>query len=151
MKRVLLLIIISAMFADDLGAAMRGVDAGARGTLQTNARSTSGSPTRGNASARTSSAPVSRTASTTRGVQSRTASSTRGTQKSIIGRNAVSGGAINKTRVSRAATTLKTRGRAAATTGALTNTFGADYNKCHDAYFACMDQFCANQDDTYRR
>lgn len=30
-------------------------------------------------------------------------------------------------------------------------TFGPDYNSCHDAYFTCMDQFCANQDETYRR
>jgi len=26
-----------------------------------------------------------------------------------------------------------------------------DYNECRDAYFTCMDQFCANLDDTYRR
>lgn|GEM_PF-1714331 len=25
------------------------------------------------------------------------------------------------------------------------------YNSCRDAYFTCMDQFCANKDDTYRR
>ena len=29
--------------------------------------------------------------------------------------------------------------------------FGADYTTCRDAYFTCMDQFCASMDDTYRR
>ncbi len=31
------------------------------------------------------------------------------------------------------------------------NTFDSDYNSCRDAYFTCMDQFCATQNDTYRR
>lgn len=29
--------------------------------------------------------------------------------------------------------------------------FGADYTTCRDAYFTCMDQFCASMDETYRR
>lgn len=29
--------------------------------------------------------------------------------------------------------------------------FETDYNTCRDAYFTCMDQFCANADETYRR
>ena len=32
-----------------------------------------------------------------------------------------------------------------------TSNFGNEYNTCRDAYFTCMDQFCANMDDTYRR
>jgi hypothetical protein len=28
---------------------------------------------------------------------------------------------------------------------------GGEYNVCRDAYFTCMDQFCANRDATYRR
>lgn len=32
-----------------------------------------------------------------------------------------------------------------------TLTFGTGYNTCRDAYFACMDQFCAMQNETYRR
>ncbi len=42
-------------------------------------------------------------------------------------------------RVARAATTVKTR------------TFGTNYNTCRDAYFTCMDQFCATQNEDYRR
>ena len=30
-------------------------------------------------------------------------------------------------------------------------TFGTGYNTCRDAYFTCMDQFCASADDAYRR
>ncbi len=30
-------------------------------------------------------------------------------------------------------------------------TFGTAYNNCRDAYFTCMDQFCAQQNDSYRR
>ena len=29
--------------------------------------------------------------------------------------------------------------------------FGQDYTTCRDAYFTCMDQFCASADETYRR
>lgn len=32
-----------------------------------------------------------------------------------------------------------------------TITFGEKYNSCRDAYFTCMDQFCALQNETYRR
>lgn len=31
------------------------------------------------------------------------------------------------------------------------NTFGTGYNTCRDAYFTCMDQFCATANDQYRR
>lgn len=31
------------------------------------------------------------------------------------------------------------------------NTFGTGYNNCRAAYFTCMDQFCANANDQYRR
>lgn len=40
----------------------------------------------------------------------------------------------------------------AATLSASTNTgIGENYNVCRDSYFACMDQFCANQNESYRR
>lgn len=35
--------------------------------------------------------------------------------------------------------------------GQQSNTFGTGYNSCREAYFTCMDQFCANANDTYRR
>lgn len=43
-------------------------------------------------------------------------------------------------------------GRAATVTDTdMIQNFGSEYSTCHDAYFTCMDQFCANLDDTYRR
>ena len=36
-------------------------------------------------------------------------------------------------------------------TAVQTKAFGNNYNACRDAYFTCMDQFCATLDETYRR
>ena len=66
--------------------------------------------------------------------------------------------ATNKTVVNRAATqrtnttrsTKPTRTSRAATTVA-TKTFGTNYNSCRDAYFSCMDQFCATLNQNDRR
>ena len=55
----------------------------------------------------------------------------------------------SKTNVSRAATTGAKTNMARA--GAMTQSYSAGYNSCHDAYFTCMDQFCATANDTYRR
>lgn len=51
------------------------------------------------------------------------------------------------TQTVRTATKTSTVSRAATTT----KTFGVGYNSCRDAYFTCMDQFCATADDAYRR
>lgn len=51
-------------------------------------------------------------------------------------------------------TTNNATPRARATTTPQTgqsNLFTPDYNTCRDAYFTCMDQFCATANDTYRR
>ena len=53
--------------------------------------------------------------------------------------NAISRTATRPIKLSRATSTTKTR------------TFGDNYNTCRDAYFTCMDLFCANQNDQYRR
>jgi hypothetical protein len=64
--------------------------------------------------------------------------------KTVIGRtnikSATNARNAKTTNISRAATnTVKTR------------TFDTNYNSCRDAYFTCMDQFCATQNETYRR
>ena len=41
--------------------------------------------------------------------------------------------------------------RAASTSTLESTTFGTGYNACRDAYFTCMDQFCATANDSYRR
>ena len=52
----------------------------------------------------------------------------------------------------RSATNINRLSRATTTTPQVTTrTFGNNYTTCRDAYFTCMDQFCATQNDTYRR
>lgn len=41
--------------------------------------------------------------------------------------------------------------RASTLDSSQTDTFGSGYNTCRDAYFTCMDQFCAKQNESYRR
>ena len=63
-------------------------------------------------------------------------------KKTVTGRSAKKTTSRTATRpalISRAGTTI------------LTKTFGNNYNTCRDAYFTCMDQFCATQDEAYRR
>ena len=63
--------------------------------------------------------------------------------KSRSGTNRLRTNTTTKTiRPARAATTISTTP---------SETFGTDYTECRDAYFTCMDQFCATADDTYRR
>ena len=65
--------------------------------------------------------------------------------------NTTTGGRATTTK-SRAAITNKTRSRAVTDLDTTNSkTFGSGYNTCRDAYFTCMDQFCASTDDTYRR
>lgn len=73
----------------------------------------------------------------------------------------VSRGASNKTIVARGTKTKKSYTRTnsapasrisrAATGMNQIADFGDNYNSCRDSYFSCMDQFCANQNETYRR
>ena len=63
-------------------------------------------------------------------------------------------GAITTAAIGRAARTTLPRtatARATTTTTVQTNTFDEKYHNCYAAYFSCMDQFCANLDDHYRR
>lgn len=67
---------------------------------------------------------------------------TRGATKKVSSRT------TNKKTISaRTATTNKKMSRAATNT----RTFGTNYTTCRDAYFTCMDQFCATQNEAYRR
>lgn len=63
------------------------------------------------------------------------------TASNIINRNTKTSGAVRSSRA--AILTIND--------AANSKTFGTGYNACRDAYFSCMDQFCANQNDTYRR
>ena len=67
--------------------------------------------------------------------------------KTISGRQ----GTTAKKTSSRSTVTPKLVSRTATTYYSTTNTFSETYNSCRDAYFTCMDQFCATQNDDYRR
>ncbi len=84
----------------------------------------------------------------TRAATSRAA--TRNTVKTSTnsGRSAVNNTATNKSIRAAASRAAITR---AATIGGTNQTFGGEYNTCRDAYFTCMDQFCAYQNESYRR
>ena len=82
--------------------------------------------------------------------------SSRSTTNNVVQRKTTARTASNKVVTGRTNTQTKTRSaktvnvsRAAATVK--TRTFDTNYNSCRDAYFTCMDQFCATQNETYRR
>ena len=78
-------------------------------------------------------------------VQTQHNSSRTATIKKVTGRSAT-----QKTTATRTPN-QPTRISRVATTNVKTHTFGDNYNSCRDAYFTCMDQFCANQNENYRR
>ncbi len=79
----------------------------------------------------------------------------RSATKAKVSRSATTQGKVN----ARAATTMQTKSgiARAATLARATAVFndvskiGGGYAQCRDSYATCMDQFCANANDTYRR
>ncbi|MBO7066220.1 MAG: hypothetical protein J6W40_01185 [Alphaproteobacteria bacterium] len=88
-------------------------------------------------------------ATATRPTVARTATNTSRTATTRSNKNTTARTATSTTRA-RTATTKTTRASLLPTTND-SKTFGTGYNTCRDAYFTCMDQFCATQDETYRR
>lgn len=72
------------------------------------------------------------------------------TESRATTKKTVSARSAKKTISPRFNTTQATRSRATVLT-AQTKTFGQNYNLCRDAYFTCMDQFCATLNENYRR
>lgn len=103
-------------------------------------RATTQRAAQSNTAARTARSAKTNVARTTSNAVSRAAT------PRTIGRGATQSGTGNIVSVSRSATQSKTA-RAATST----QTFGTGYNTCRDAYFTCMDQFCAKQNESYRR
>ena len=136
-------------------------DAALRATNNT-ARTTNTISSRGTASRNGTSDVVSRTTdASSRATAARTATDTK---RTTVSRTATAGttrtGNVTQrtTNARSAQTTSRTNTNRASiqqsqTSRATTSskTFGVGYNSCRDAYFTCMDQFCATADDTYRR
>ena len=134
------------------GAGRSGAAGGGRatGAITQSRQSQNNIPRSGATSRANSNAKISRSAVPTKNTVARS---------SVVGTTARSGANIlsrgeQKSRVSvpkkqvvgRVATNTTTT-----TTADLTANFGSGYETCRDAYFTCMDQFCATVDETYRR
>lgn len=121
-----------------------GTSRGGAATVSTQSRTATTRKTAGATTSRSATGVSARTASTK--TVARTASTTNArattSRAATTTTTARSGTPANVARSARAATTVTATG---------TNTFGTGYNACRDAYFTCMDQFCAKQNDTYRR
>ncbi|HOY47004.1 MAG TPA: hypothetical protein PLZ05_00160 [Alphaproteobacteria bacterium] len=86
----------------------------------------------------------------------------------VVSRSSVAPGNVSSKRASTSSISSKTpvtknrsavlkktiqtsRSAVSSNTTSTSKTFGTGYNACRDSYFTCMDQFCAKQDETYRR
>ncbi len=154
MKKAIVSIVMCAFCACSALAAGRGADAVSRGTTTVQGRSSN------NVSSRSATTKV----VTPRAVSSRSATvKTRGdatrvqtaqTRVARTGRkvasNSMARGAITAAASAmRPARSARATARAATTT--IASVFDEGYEDCQTAYFTCMDQFCALQNDTYRR
>ena len=156
-----------------------GVSASTARTTSATTNPTATTPSRGTTSRTTGAATTAATTSPRTGdatTSLRGAATDTNTSRGAISRAAVSTSATNTrkattarsatgTSTARRATTTATarsaignatisRGspaRAATMTPLESKTFGTGYNICREAYFTCMDQFCAYQDESYRR
>ncbi len=161
MRKVLFILLCCFVYLGFAGAAVRTTTTTERENSANSRNATSVSRTA------TTNNIVSRTA-TQSNVTNRTTDSQRGTVNrktpvsvSTISRMASSTVQKNQTGNTASRTSAKTTSLSAprdksnlisrATTTVATNTFGTGYNSCRDAYFTCMDQFCAKQNETYRR
>lgn len=140
---------------DCLAATGRGADTFSRpSTVNVTANKNRGNVTQRAATSKTTKAKADNigrptTNRSAKNVSPRTATSTRAYQSGSGTATRVA--TTTTTRPARAAkmNTVANKSRAATTPS--TNTFDSEYNECRDAYFSCMDQFCAMQNDTYRR
>ena len=163
MKKAVVSIVMCAICTCSALAAGRGSDAVLRGTTNTVNNRTSG-----NVSSRvatTTTAPravLSRSGNTvrTRDVVGRTRSATTQTRKTarVATNNNVRGAIISAGNSLRPARSAVKKSTARASVSSLFNTntstprvFDAEYETCQTAYFTCMDQFCAMQNESYRR
>lgn len=100
-------------------------------------------------SRRTVARPITYGNRTTARTQSRTSTTNRTTRATTVSRAAATPRAQNKQNSIKPNTARPAR--AATITSTAAGTFDDGYNTCRDAYFTCMDQFCAKANDTYRR
>lgn len=87
----------------------------------------------------------------TKSVQTRTAVTTPNDNRKISTRpQSIQNEITSRKPINKPTIEIKSRAASTLITPA-SNTFNAGYATCREAYFTCMDQFCGNLDDTYRR
>lgn len=148
MRKILFHFVICAFCACSALAAVRGPDAVMRGVDGTNRDAVSVASRAANIPRAVALRVNSRDGNTRTRAAATTKTVTRATRTSVSPRGAITTAAANAMRPSRSAANKSAR---AATTNVATNTFNYEHSECQDAYFACMDQFCATVDDRYRR
>ncbi len=150
MKKILLFAAVACIGLYNADAAVRTQNSPNRNSANTN-QSVSNRKGASSSVARTTNNVVSRATKTT----TRTEKNTLTSRSAATRTTNISSRSATAPKVARTATNLSRSARvstARATTPPIaTNTFGTGYNVCRDAYFTCMDQFCATQNDTYRR
>ncbi len=98
--------------------------------------------------ARTQTADTRTTRSATQSISTRSAVQT--ARSATTSRSAATGTA-RSARTNQTSIKSTSANTARATIAPTSTSMGDGYNTCRDAYFTCMDQFCANKDETYRR
>ena len=135
MRRICLILIGLLLCVDSVNAAERGHSTTLRQQVKNPTVSTIRSTQKRTVSSRSATKNNLKTQTKTRTATNKTVTARSATQRTSVIRPILQ----QPTRTARAATTVKTR------------TFGNNYNSCRDAYFTCMDQFCATQNENYRR
>ncbi len=138
MRKVFVVLLGLFLCVDGVNAALRTQNTATPTTsrLSSSTRQKTDTNTSRSITSRNASADVTTRKTTARTPNTKIVTGRSATQNHQAVRSAV---ATQASRLARAAATVKTR------------TFGSNYNSCRDAYFTCMDQFCATQNETYRR
>ena len=131
MRKVCLILTGLFLCISNADAAERGVNTVSRQSIKTDIVSPARSTKRKTVATRTSSREQQPQQTTSR------------TTKTVVGRTATQSRIDNIKKPVQPARTSRS--------ATITRTFGTNYNSCRDAYFTCMDQFCATLDNTYRR
>lgn len=148
MRKVLQFILAFSVSVGVANAAVRS----ANSPVRQSQKNISSRSSRTGTTARTATNVTQRSTSKTHS-SARATASTRRQQSAIIVRATTDRNTARAT-TARSATTINVPRTARATittTASQSSTFGTGYNTCRDAYFTCMDQFCATANDSYRR
>lgn len=157
MRKVLSFLALVCICIGVSDAAVRTTNSNNRGTQSVQSRQT----TKNSQSRSTHGSPRTVTPRTTSAAQRTTVSrntTTNTARTSVSSRNATTSPRGTTTSARSAQTVTRQAARTAikspsrlSRAATVSQTFGAGYNSCRDAYFTCMDQFCATADDSYRR